>query len=102
MLLNPFGDILRVAMIRQGKMVVHFVAEYEAFIDGEHRPVVRYDCSHDRPHRDTLSWSGRGMPKRWIPEGPTRNQALTDAVDDIKGIRDGIATASYGGSREWP
>lgn len=68
----------------QGKTVVDFVIQYEAFIDGRYRPVVRYDGSHGTPHRDTLDWDDETIKKDWDLEATTHNDAVTEAIDDIQ------------------
>jgi hypothetical protein len=82
--LEDWGRVIRVRIVREAKTVVDFVAQYEAFIDGRYRPVIRYDGSHGRPHRDTLGWNGETIDKRWAPPGMTYNHALTVAIDDIE------------------
>ncbi len=34
--------------------IIEFRIQYEALITGYWYPVVRYDCAHGEPHRDTL------------------------------------------------
>jgi hypothetical protein len=82
--LNERGDTVRVRIVRVGRTVVDFVVQYEAYIDEEYRPLVRYDGRHDRPHRDLLDWNGETIEKRWATTGTTNNEALTDAIDDIR------------------
>lgn len=52
-----------------------FVVQYEARIDDRFYPVVRYDCSHGRAHKDTLSLGGRNVEKEWL-----ENRGLDDAL----------------------
>lgn len=80
---NAGGDVIRVRIVRAGKVVADFVAQYEAFIDGMHRPVLRYDGSHDRPHCDILGWHGETIEKVWLPDGTSHNDALRLAIGDI-------------------
>ena len=77
------GDFIRVRIVKEAKTVVDFVVQYEAYIDSQYRPIVRYDGSHGRPHFDVLDWDGEAIEKHWAPLGTTNNQALTDAIDDI-------------------
>ena len=81
--LGPSGDGIRVRIVTEGRTVLDFTVQYEAYIEGEYRPVVRYDC-HLGPHRDTLDWSGRTIHKHWMPKGISYNQALDDATADIE------------------
>ena len=82
--LGPSGDSIRVRILAQGKEVLDFTVQYESFIDGEHRPVVRYDC-HLGPHRDTLDWNGETIIKDYMPIGISYNQALQEAIHDLQG-----------------
>lgn len=81
---NAGGDVIRVRIVRTGKVMADFVAQYEAFIDGVYRPVLRYDGSHARPHRDILGWRGETVEKVWLPEGTSYNDALRLAIGDIR------------------
>jgi hypothetical protein len=81
--LNQHGDYLQIAITREGRTVTHYMVEYEALIEGEYRAVVRFDCSDNHPHRDTLDWNGETIHKRWEREGITRNEALREALEDL-------------------
>jgi hypothetical protein len=81
--LGPSGDSIRVRIAREGKPVLDFTVQYEAYIDGEHRPVVRFDC-HLGPHRDTLDWDGETIAKQRMAAGISYDQALNDAIADIE------------------
>ena len=77
-------DRLRVEFITEQGHVRDFVVQYERYLDGEYRPVVRYDRAHGRPHRDILDHSGRLVRKDWLPRSTTLADALTDALDDLQ------------------
>lgn len=77
------GSVVRVRMVREGKTVVDFVVQFEAFVDDRFRPIVRYNGSHGYPHRDTLDWVGETIEKQWAPPGSTNNQVLTEAIHDV-------------------
>lgn len=81
--LNDLGDFTRVRILRQGKQILDFLAQYEALIDNVSYPVIRYDGRHGHPHQDVLDWNGNTIAKVWAPFGMTNGQALTDAIDDI-------------------
>jgi hypothetical protein len=81
---HEFGDVIRVRMTRVNKRVIGYVAQYEALIEGEFRPVVRFNGSHGFPHRDLLDWSGVTIEKRWAEAGTTMNDAVTEAIRDIR------------------
>ncbi len=76
-------DRLRVHFYTEsGTVEAILVVQYEAFIDGEWRPIVRYDEAHGFFHRDILSPSGE---QEKIPElAETKGVALTQALDDLK------------------
>lgn len=38
--------------------VTEFVIQYEAFINGQWQPILRYDSAHGLPHRDLLHPDG--------------------------------------------
>lgn len=52
-----------------------FVVQYEARVGDRFYPVVRYDCSHGRAHKDTLDVVGRNIEKQWL-----ENLSLADAL----------------------
>lgn len=64
--------------------VVDFVVQLETYIEGTYRPVVRYDGSHGRGHRDILDWNGNTIDKHWLPQHMDFNDCLTFARDDIR------------------
>lgn len=37
-----------------GNQIVKFTIQYEALVEGQWHPVLRYDNAHGIPHRDTL------------------------------------------------
>lgn len=77
------GDIVRVALVRDGKRVVAFVVQYEAWLDETHRPVVRFDTAHGFAHRDILDWQGQTIRWERMPD-VNYATALTRAIADIK------------------
>ncbi|HEY7031010.1 MAG TPA: hypothetical protein VH482_06780 [Thermomicrobiales bacterium] len=80
--INDLGDIVRVVIVREGKQVLSFVAQYEVMIDNEPRPALRYDTAHGFAHRDVLGWDGRTV--RWDRMREVDYAtALTEAVDDL-------------------
>ncbi len=62
--------------------VALFVVQYEAFINGEWRAIVRYDTAHGFPHRDLLH-PNAAADKSEYP-GRTHNEVLTLGQEDIK------------------
>ena len=79
---NP-TDLLRVRIVTDRGEVVDFIAQFETIIEGQHYPVVRYDGSHGRGHRDLLNRRGETVDKDWLAEHLTLGQALTFGVKDI-------------------
>lgn len=67
--------------ITRGHVII-FRVQYEAFIDGEWRPIVRYDTAHGYPHRDLLH-PDRPEEKTMWP-GRSSTEALTIGQEDIK------------------
>lgn len=76
-------DRLRVHFLTEnGRVIAIFVVQYEAYIGGEWRAIVRYDEAHGFFHRDLLSPSGQQMK---TPEPVSeKGVALTQAMDDVK------------------
>lgn len=61
--------------------VVRFTVQYETFVHGEWRPVVRYDTAHGFPHIDRVFPGGRVEKIPLLV--PDLADALTLADDDI-------------------
>lgn len=59
-----------------------FVIQLEVQINERTYPIVRYDCAHHQPHRDTMDATGRVIAKEWLPFDYTR--AFNHADKDIK------------------
>ena len=49
----------------QGNEIVEFRIQFEAFIDGQWHPVMRYDTAHGQAHRDMLH-PGGSETKEWF------------------------------------
>jgi hypothetical protein len=60
--------------------VIHFVVQLEVEVEGEWKPVIRYDCAHDFVHRDCYNLVGR-QKKEELNLGYA--EALTLADEDI-------------------
>ncbi len=63
--------------------IAGFVVQLELEVDGQISPVVRYDCAHGQPHRDTLNPRGVVIAKEWLPLDYDR--ALDQATRDVVG-----------------
>ena len=68
-------------MTEKGQVVV-FRVQYEAFIDDEWRPIVRYDTAHGFPHRDLLHPNRPGEKMEY--PGWSNAEVLTLGQEDIK------------------
>lgn len=68
-------------MVTEG-IVTGFVVQYEALIENEWRPVVRYDTAHGFAHRDLLHPGGDTEKQPLYL--PSLNLALTFAIQDLK------------------
>lgn len=68
-------------MVAEG-IVTGFVVQYEALIENEWRPVVRYDTAHGFAHRDLLHPGGDTEKQPLYL--PSLNLALTFAIQDLK------------------
>jgi len=68
-------------MTERGQVVV-FRVQYEAFIDGEWRAIVRYDTAHGFPHRDLLHPNQPGEKTEY--PGRSNAEVLTLGQEDIK------------------
>ena len=76
-------DRLRVHFIvERGRIKSIRVVQYEAFIDGEWREIVRFDEAHGFFHRDVIL-PGGGQEKTALP-AVDKNVALNEAISHIK------------------
>ncbi len=76
-------DRLRVHFrTERGQVKSIFVIQYEAYIDGRWRAIVRFDEAHGFFHQDIISPAGEQLKTAW----PTSDKklALTEAIEDIK------------------
>jgi hypothetical protein len=75
-------DHLRVKAFKERGVVTGFTVQYEALIQGQWRPIVRYDTSHGFAHKDLLHPSGREEKQPlYLPD---YNLAFTFAIQDLK------------------
>ena len=75
-------DRYRLHCKTQGRRVVIFRVQYEAFIDGQWLPVVRYDTAHGFPHQDLLHPGGESEKSEY--PGHSNAEVLTLGQEDIK------------------
>ncbi len=79
--LSP-NDRFRCEHIAVKGKVIHFVVQYEAFINGRWHNVIRYDNAHGFPHFDRMYPDG-SMEKTWLKD--FKNDVVyTFGINDIK------------------
>ena len=61
--------------------VIQFVVQYETFVEGEWRPVIRYDTAHEFPHVDRIRPDGTVEKAALLTND--LGEALTFADQDI-------------------
>ena len=80
---NAQLDRIRVHFIIEGGRVTDvIVVQYEAYIDGQWRAIVRFDEAHGFFHRDILSPGGE--QNKTVLSVTDKNDALTQAITEIK------------------
>jgi len=72
---------LRVRIQTERGQVVDFVVQLESLIHNRWRAVVRYNCAHGTPHKDTLHPDG-SQDKEWFYH-ETPSAVLNRTVEDI-------------------
>lgn len=76
-------DRLRVHfVIEHGQVEAIIVIQYEAYIDGRWRAIVRFDEAHGFFHRDVMSPFGKQTKTTEFADD--KGTALTQAIEDIK------------------
>lgn len=66
----------------RGQVKSIFVIQYEAYIDGRWRAIVRFDEAHGLFHQDIISPAGEQQKITW--PASDKKLALTEAIEDIK------------------
>ena len=80
---GTLGDFYRVRIRAERRRVVRYTVQFEVWIEGRHRPAIRYDSAHGGPHRDPLDWTGRVIKKDWLPDMPY-DIAVKEAILEIR------------------
>ena len=76
-------DRLRVHFtIEHGQVETIRVIQYEAYLGGQWRAIVRFDEAHGFFHRDVLSPSGE--QEKIVEPAEDKGLALTQAIEDIR------------------
>ncbi len=75
------GCWLRMRISTRRGRVTGFVVQLEYQDGGMTYPIVRYDCAHGQPHKDTLNMTGQVVNKEWLSYSYDR--ALAEAKADI-------------------
>lgn len=79
---NEELNLLRVRFTTLRGRIVSYMVQYETTVQGRRFPVVRYDTSHGRPHRDRMYLSGR-REKLWPKDDMSYNKRVDFAIDEI-------------------
>ena len=79
---SDMRDRLRVKAVRERKIIRGFMVQYEAKINDNWHPVIRYDTSHGFAHRDILH--ANGAVEKQILWFPSYNIAFTYIIQDLK------------------
>ncbi|HET8524990.1 MAG TPA: hypothetical protein VFL82_17285 [Thermomicrobiales bacterium] len=84
--INSIHDPVRVRCVIDAGAVRQFTIQYEPWIEGKFRPVVRFDNAHGTPHRDVLDWDGNTITKDWDWEGVALDDgaAMNLALDELR------------------
>jgi hypothetical protein len=80
--INSLGDFVFVFIEREGKVVKAFAVQYKALIEGNERPIVRYDTAHGFAHRDFSGWDERTVHWDRMRDADYAT-LLTEAIDDL-------------------
>jgi hypothetical protein len=76
-------DRLRIHFITErGRVTAIKVIQYEAYLEGKWRAVVRFDEAHGFFHRDVLHPSGER--EKTVQPAYDKNLALNEAIDHIR------------------
>lgn len=76
-------DRLRIHFITEhGRVISIVVIQYEAYIDGEWRAIVRFDEAHGFFHRDVMAPTGE--QEKIVQPTKDKKLALDKAIDHIK------------------
>lgn len=83
---NEDGEEARVRFVQDRGRVLMFTVQYEPWIEGAFRPVVRFDNAHEATHRDVLDWNEETVRKDWDWEGAalTPAAAMNRAIAELK------------------
>ena len=76
------SDRYRLYCLTERGQVTIFRVQYEAFIEGKWRPIVRYDTAHGFPHRDLLHYNR--PPEKTKYPGRSNAEVLALGQEDIK------------------
>ena len=81
--LSDDGDFLRYRVVKEDGNVVDFLVQYEATVDSNRVPVVRYDGSHPRCHYDRYTRHGEKSEQHWLNEILSVKDCLTLGQRDL-------------------
>ena len=75
-------DRLRVSALKRKGEIIKFVVQYEAFIENQWKPIIRYDTSHGFAHKDIIHYNGEQEKQPLY--FPDYNMAFTYAIQELK------------------
>lgn len=75
-------DRMTVRFVTDGRDVLEFAVQYDAFIEDKWHQIVRYDNAHGTAHRHV--YYPDGTAKRFVMGETDNNGALTEAQDYVK------------------
>ncbi len=75
-------DRLRVSALRRKGRILKFVVQYEAIMEDEWRPIIRYDTAHGFAHKDIIHYDGKQEKQPLY--FPDLNMAFTFAIQELK------------------
>ena len=82
-LTTPLGIVIRVGFNSDRGRATECTVQLECWLDGRWRPAVRYDTADDRPHCDTLGWSGGVERKVCFPAEIDYNDAVSEEIQNL-------------------
>ena len=75
-------DRLRVSALKRKGEIIKFVVQYEAFIENQWKPIIRYDTSHGFAHKDIIHYNGEQEKQPLY--FADYNMAFTYAIQELK------------------
>ena len=77
-------DRVRISFSEKRGLIVHFIIQYIAFMQGEWREIMRYDTCHGYAHKHTFYLKGEAYIIDLTEPGDRLNEMFTEYSNDIK------------------